>query len=175
MTALADLRRHVWQVNEDHGWHEKERTWPEIRMLVVSELAEALEEYRAGRMDTWLNPERKFKPEGFWIEVADAAIRLMDWAETRGLYWDEGDAVFVLRGAVEKPRGFYTMNPVEQLDAVTVVLHDSGQFSDDSLVWLGLSACFALAIAHKRDLLDLITLKLEYNKTRPYRHGGKVA
>ena len=32
-----------------HGWWEEERGLPEVLMLCVSELAEALEEFRSGR------------------------------------------------------------------------------------------------------------------------------
>jgi hypothetical protein len=176
VTTLAQWRRKVWENNESKGWHERPRTWREIRGLVVSELSEAIEEFRAGRMHNWLNPDRGFKPEGFFVEVADAAIRLLDWAESRSLAWDAADEHFVAYGDVEMPHGFFRdMNPIEQIDAVTVVLHDSGQFSDDTLVWLGLSACFALARAHKRDLWDCIDLKHAYNVTRSFRHGGKAA
>ena len=173
--TIREWRRKVWATNEAKGWHERPRTWREIRALVVSELSEALEEYRAGRMENWLNPNRGFKPEGFFVEIADAAIRLLDWAQTLGLEWDGDDEQFVLQGHVDVPHGFLKMNPAEQIDVVTAILHDDGQFEDDSLVWLGLSACFALANAHERDLFDHIDLKHAYNETRPYRHGGKAA
>lgn len=76
-------------------------------MLVVSELSEALEELREGRVVHWEHPEDK-KPEGFGVELADAVIRIFDLAG-----------------------------------------------------WLNI------------DLAELIKIKMEYNETRPYRHGGK--
>lgn len=62
----------------DKGWWEKERNIPEALMLIVSEISEALEEYRAGRIVMWRKGD---KPEGFFIELADAAIRIMDLCE----------------------------------------------------------------------------------------------
>ncbi len=50
--APGELNNLAAAVHENavaHGWWEQERELPEILMLCVSELAEALEEYRAGR------------------------------------------------------------------------------------------------------------------------------
>lgn len=183
MTTLAKLRERVWRINEEKGWHERPRTWAEIRMLVVSELAEALEEFRNGRMESYylgddgkpvtvgfIPPGRK--PEGFPIEIADAAIRLLDWAETRGLTWDDDDEKIVMGGNIDFP---VTGGVPEDLDQVVAVLHDGGSYDDDALAWLGLTACFAVAWRHDFSLLKAIQIKVEYNATRPYRHGGKAA
>jgi hypothetical protein len=172
---LAEMVSAVHELAVSKGWWETPRSWAEIRMLVVGELSEALEEFRSRRMDTWFNHDRGGKPEGFFIEIADAAVRLMDYAGYRGLKWDLSDEQYVMWGEVELPRGFHDQRPPEQLDAIVAILHDSGQFSDDTLVWLGLSACFAIAQAHGRELFPCIELKHAYNQTRPYLHGGKAA
>lgn len=81
---------------EKHGWWEEERRLPEILMLCVSELSEALEEYRNGKPMLYCenmkhkpcedcvthrrachNKDRK--PEGIAVEVADCLIRILDW------------------------------------------------------------------------------------------------
>lgn len=66
----------------NHGWWENDRELPEILMLIVSELSEALEEYRAGRPMVW-HEERK--PEGIAVEVIDALIRILDWCGKEGI------------------------------------------------------------------------------------------
>lgn len=92
-----------------HGWWEEERSLSEVLMLIVSELAEALEEARAGRSMVWRKcnwdgaacyegfecshwvdgdcdaGERDEKPEGIAVEVIDALIRILDWCGKEGL------------------------------------------------------------------------------------------
>lgn len=93
-----------------HGWWEMERELPEILMLIVSELSEALEEARAGRPMVWHEclttkqpclsnsedcscwngvfceiDDAAAKPEGIAIEVIDALIRILDWCGKEGL------------------------------------------------------------------------------------------
>lgn len=117
-----------------HGWWEEERGLPEVLMLCVSELAEALEEYRSGRptlyylnertqqanvhttekvgtdgrINVMPNMARSKKPEGVAVELADCVIRILDYCGHAGI-----------------------------------------------------------------DIEEAIRIKHEYNKTRPYRHGGK--
>ena len=89
----------------------------------VSELAEALEEYRAGKPNIYYNVEgeeilyadgeacekhERRKPEGVAVELADCMIRILDYCGHAGI-----------------------------------------------------------------DIEEAIRIKHEYNKTRPYRHGGK--
>lgn len=54
------------------------RNVPEMLALLYSEISEALEEYRGGRMETWYGV--RGKPEGFGVELADAVIRILDLA-----------------------------------------------------------------------------------------------
>lgn len=70
------------------GWWENttERDVPRLLMLVVSELAEAMEADRKDLMDDHL-PHRK----GLEVELADAVIRILDMAG--GLDLDIGGAL----------------------------------------------------------------------------------
>jgi hypothetical protein len=81
ITALA---RHIYTTNELNGWHE---TWNlmEKMMMVVTELAEAVEEIRDhSSTEVYFNPEEPEKPEGFPVEIADTIIRLLDIADHEG-------------------------------------------------------------------------------------------
>src|SRR5512140_1099337 len=54
---------------------EIEKVIPEKLMLVVSELSEALEAYREGKIGLY---HVDGKPEGFAVELGDAIIRICD-------------------------------------------------------------------------------------------------
>ena len=77
---LREMQRQVHRTAVEHGWWEAPRATGEVLMLVVTELAEAMEAYRTG------NPESDKLP-GFSRmeeELADTIIRLLDLAEERG-------------------------------------------------------------------------------------------
>jgi NTP pyrophosphatase (non-canonical NTP hydrolase) len=67
------------------GWWNKERNVPEMLMLIVSEIAEAMEGHRKNKMDDHL-PERP----SIEVELADALVRIFDLAG--GLNLDLGGA-----------------------------------------------------------------------------------
>ncbi len=56
---------------------------PEALCLVHSEVSEALEDYRAGKMTTTIRPDGK--PEGFPSELADIIIRVCHIAGTHDI------------------------------------------------------------------------------------------
>lgn len=65
---------------KDAGWHEKLRETGTCLMLIVSEIAEAMEGDRKNLMDDHL-PHRKM----IEVELADAMIRICDLAGREGL------------------------------------------------------------------------------------------
>lgn len=106
-SPLNALAKEVHQNNKDKGFYDDTvRTPLEYHMLIVTELAEASEAVRKGQPEHYL--DEKGKPEGEAVEIADALIRILDYA------------------------GFKN--------------------------W---------------DLDFIVKQKLNYNKTRSYRHGGK--
>lgn len=95
---LKDMQAEVKAVNVANGWFEGDRTVVEGQMLMVTEVAEAVEAYRKwGLRDmTGLvnldkaveDPETGdtvFKPEGVGSEYADQFIRLLDACERDGI------------------------------------------------------------------------------------------
>lgn len=108
--TIPEWQQEIYQCAVEHGWHEEKRNIGEVLALIHSEVSEALEEWRSGVDRTTILYRENGKPEGFWIEMADVVIRVLDFAEAEGI-----------------------------------------------------------------DLETYIRIKHEYNKTRPYRHGGKKA
>lgn len=85
--GLKELCRDIHRYNVNAGWwtdintgEKLERNVPEMLMLIVSEVAEAMEGYRKDLMDDKL-PHRKM----IEVELADALIRICDTAEGLGL------------------------------------------------------------------------------------------
>jgi NTP pyrophosphatase (non-canonical NTP hydrolase) len=101
--SLNKLAGEIHQTAVSKGWWSEERGLPEVLMLCVSELAEALEAYRDGDkpcetifvckvdksdLDTWGDNGRCnedcwgcdfAKPEGIPSELADCIIRILDY------------------------------------------------------------------------------------------------
>ena len=73
---ISQMKVEVHRTAVEHGWWESPRPVGEVLMLMVTELAEAMEAYRSG------NPESEKIP-GFSQmeeELADVVIRLLDFA-----------------------------------------------------------------------------------------------
>ena len=111
MTNLNDLANDIYLANKEKGFWSRERPLVETTMLIVTELAEAVEEERAGRAGVWYSDpaydmhygadmvavegdhlahplrgsrSRALKPEGVDVELVDALIRLLDLLGSRG-------------------------------------------------------------------------------------------
>jgi len=111
--TLNELRDKCHAMAVEKGWYESgHRNIGEALMLVVTEVAEAMEEARRSNalLETYFLPSSPTKPEGFPIELADVLIRVFDLAGSLGV-----------------------------------------------------------------DLDEAVRMKMEYNATRPHRHGGKLA
>lgn len=82
---MRDVQRYLWQIHCEKGWDKCERSCVEHVALIHSELSEALEELRKGHDPDHVYFGKDGKPEGFPIELADAAIRIMNVLTEIGL------------------------------------------------------------------------------------------
>lgn len=159
---LNELARQVHDENCRAGWWDsfpnKADRIPTARMLVVTELAEAAEGARKGLMDDHL-PHLKM----FDVELADAAIRLLDLAGALGVVIKHNE--FSRWWALNR----YTLmaNDLERLDHINMWI-GIGSIVPSRKWWIKstLRRIFALAEFHNIDLLDIIEQKRAYNAQR---------
>ena len=78
---ISEIQTRVHKTAVEHGWWEQPRPVGEVLMLMVTELAEAMEAYRDG------NPESDKIPGYSKLEeeLADVIIRVLDFAGGTGL------------------------------------------------------------------------------------------
>lgn len=200
-------------IERSHAQAVKSGWWPEGEQRSVvdqtnnyhAEIAEAWEEYRAGRIAMWyswkgarfipfdagsvkceesgvfIDKNKWMKPEGFWVELADMLIRL---ADTMGAYgWTYSE----LRQSDYKQLDSCNWN----LPRLIATLHicvgclcidpngdiGGGEWETGAQRSASGTICICLLAAqsHGVDLLSLCELKMAYNATRSHRHGGKLA
>lgn len=177
----------------------------ETRALIVSELSEALEAFREGEMRLRFAFRGRFqqrrnkqvaelpriedlshaehlkiaaaghKPEGFGIELADTAIRVLHRTGAAKRTWDEYDHRYIAKAGEYSgghgPRGVPAdvRTVPEQIDWLieTAIMIDIGA--------IFLARLNTVACANNVDLWASVELKAKYNETRPYKHGNKRA
>ena len=62
MTGINEVAKQIHENAVDHGWWDEERGFPEVLALIHSEVSEALEEYRNGRLPTEVYAGNNGKP-----------------------------------------------------------------------------------------------------------------
>ena len=171
-----------------HGWWKDDRGFGEIAALIHSELSEALEEYRNDKPFVYYAgtdasgckveeaqpiPPIVVKPEGIAVELADTVIRILDYFGKIGFmpaevcasnpdtddvdddrYENFGD--FVTNCHADVSAAFDDLNEERNLFLCDCAARIERWFSKNGL-----------------SLEEVIQIKNEFNKSRPYRHGGK--
>lgn len=168
--TLTELQKEIYSINKANGWHDKVPSKLEQHALFHTEITEAYNEFIAGRLETWYQEDGK--PEGYYTELADVVIRILDYfsldgwtynSEQENPYsWSATDGAtftLVLHGeicnATEQVRANKQMNEAIVLNYIILFID-------------------AFLASNSQSLTDLIAEKIAYNKTRGYRYGGKV-
>ena len=182
----ADLQKEAHAIAKEKGWWDQERTFGDCIALVHSELSEALEAYRVRELVEWTRPgywpphlDSPPKPMGVASELADVVIRIADTAE----WYGEN-----LEGHVSHHQGWVSQLAYERLAETfgewIMVIHmtlsdacGAWYVREDRCVWINALAravalTYRMAAHYGIDLDAAIEAKVEYNRTREYRHGG---
>lgn len=156
------------------------RNREEAVALIHSEVSEALEHYRDGRMAIFHHVTGK--PDGFPVEMADVIVRCADLMGRSGFlisteanknFFNPSEQIInVIKG--KKASAMLTeLHRIIALGAGEHATHTDGCFERalESVIWSVYRICKELDV----DLEQAIELKMAYNETRPYRHGGRKA
>lgn len=139
--TLNALSKEIFEANAAKGFWDRERPLTETTMLIITELAEAIEEERAGRPAVWyrdcLTGEDPVDAEFIAFAEGGLAHHVDDVTDTL-----EGAEVGAL-----KPEGV----DVELIDALIRLLDLLG--------------------SREVDVEELLKQKLAFNASRPARHG----
>ncbi len=121
---------------------------------------------------------RNKKPEGIAVELIDGVIRILDYA---GYLVEQGYNVNV---APSKDTAMDVATAIKEQDFCSKIcgLHtftvDSREDGREDVITYGfdliISFVFSMVKEQGLDPEKIMLEKHEYNKTRPYRHGGKV-
>lgn len=203
MLDLNEFAKEVHAVSVEHGWWEgNENNDVDTKIaLIHAEWSEALEEYRAGRPMVWYKCReggevapvcvenaclewehgecvlcsRNPKPEGIAVELVDGVIRILDLMAHEGMKVYEADDLRLRNCTLPRlvtTLHYCTSNVVDHVN-------NTGKWIRNGLdaVENDFNCCLTTAMAwldeQGVDFEVVLRAKHEYNKTRPYRHGGK--
>lgn len=167
---LNSLAKRIHKLNHK-WWHTPDgkrldRNRGELLMLVITELSEAVDGIRKDLMDDKL-PHRKMEE----VEMADAVIRLLDYAGGFGLKLSE---TYGLRPNIERKS-----NKSEQiLKIVMRVGSVNNPIVVDPSYWITISirAVEEYCRVYRLDLWGAVEEKLKFNRTRKdHTHEARAA
>ena len=183
---LAELQKEAHAIARDKGWYDTERTFGDFIALIHSELSEALRAYLSGR-PWWVSGSHMDTngPDGIAVNLADVIIRVADLAEFYGANVDPATAVRdwpSLEANINLAAKLSFGHWISMLHWFTATAFEECAWvapSERTFEWvesLGelIYGVQAMAAHYNIDLDVAIAAKMAYNRTRPYRHGGKA-
>lgn len=159
----------------EKGWWDRPVTVESQICNLHCELSEAWQEYRNGHaideiycavarcQNALMCKERclEYHPQGIPIELADFCLRVCDWMGKKGIEYPQHDKYtwvecYTFEWFIEELHGV--------LEGENFPLDEASYILDSVSI-----NCEKMGIP----LEDAIRQKMEYNRTRPWRHGGK--
>ena len=191
---LNEWRNRAYKTACEHGFHDEELSNEHCLCLVISELMEAVEADRKGRLGkkcksrfdidynrypALVEEEKRFKSsfeknvkDSLPDELADAAIRLLDLAGLRNISIDDFSDEMIYEATESCNDETFT----ESIYAISTIPIRC-EYEYDSLLENQLNsmllAIFGLAKHLNIDLIWHINQKMRYNELRENKHGKR--
>ena len=183
---ISDLVSNSYRVARNHGFHDDYHSPAHYMMLVLSEIGEMVEADRKNRhadvayyttsSGNGLASFESLIKDTFEDEMADVVIRLCDFCGSLNVLPHMNDVMVDMSDEFKDYWGEKSV--CEQcfaLSSMVVDIERASYDADDSKMRkrLGstLSFIFEMANHHGIDLLWHVDRKMEYNESRPLRHG----
>ena len=172
----------------EHGFHDEERSNSHWMMLVVSEVSEMVE---ADRKNIRANPKgfetcvgltyndrfKNYIKDSCEDELADVCIRLYDFCGTIGIEPEDFRSYLSDDYMVTWKDEFGSESVCEQcyelVKAICLIDDDSIPQKISEMIGAAILFCYCFAEYHGIDLERHIELKMQYNESRPVKHGKK--
>lgn len=172
------VAREAKEIADAHGWNDPPEDDVAHTVNVLCELFEAWQLYRAGHevdepitcegagcqmREVCKQPCEQYKPYGIAVELADAVLRVL--SRTGELsdvikFYLKGDG----KGTVRSVSGGLEECVYRCMSWTTGIWNGCEYVAAEIILW-----CWQ----HNVPIEDAIQQKMEYNRTRPWRHGGK--
>lgn len=197
MQNLNDLAKKIHENAKAKGFWDEPRNTGEMFMLIVSELAEALEADRNGKradmiefnesIDKYLGKgfnvhyggifEREFKlhiKDTVEDELADTTIRILEFCFFRGY---DFDAILNMESVMNCCSAKPTENFGHNIMCITATVSEAFLEENNKpcgpLLGCAIKAIQSLSKHMGFDLMRHVELKMQYNSTREHKHGKK--
>ena len=186
---LNELRDEAYSIAKENGWHEQEHSDEHYIMLIITEIAEAVQadrknmhanqlcfeeiindipsdETQAERNDWFKKAFEDHIKNSVEDELADVVIRCLDLAGLRKFDLEEVAVLAEMAESIKDGKGFidlcYVLSGISTCD-------DSTEEKVIGIIAVVLKYCEFTGI----DLPFFIRTKMKYNRLRGYKHGGK--